>query len=59
MPFVFSEVPSVENGGFRLTAEGGATLAGRSVSPSEIVGTINFPACHDALLPWRVSRKEG
>jgi hypothetical protein len=58
VPFVFSILPRVQNGGFSLIADDGATLTGKIVSESEIVGTINFPACHDALLPWRVSRKK-
>jgi hypothetical protein len=59
VPFVFSTLPRVQNGGFSLIAEDGATLAGKIVSAVEIVGTINFPACNDGLLPWRVSRKQG
>ncbi len=58
-PFTFSNRPRVQNGGFSLIAEDGATLAGKIVSESEIVGTMNFPACNNALLPWRVSRKNG
>lgn len=57
MPFVFSDRPRVQNGGFSLVAQGGATLAGRIVSANEILGTINFPACNDGLLPWRVNRQ--
>lgn len=56
MPFVFSEQPTVHNGEFQLTAEGGATLAGRVVSHTEIVGTINFPQCNPSPLTWRVYR---
>jgi hypothetical protein len=57
-PFSFSEAPSVQNGEFSLTAEGGATLSGRIVSTSEMMGSIDFPACVKAPpLPWRVSRK--
>lgn len=59
VPFVFSTLPRVQNGGFSLIAEDGATLAGKIVSESEIVGTMNFPACNTGLLPWRVSRKKG
>ena len=59
VPFVFSEPPNVENGEFQLTAEGGATLTGRAVSPSEIVGTIHFPLCNPSPLTWRVHRKIG
>jgi hypothetical protein len=57
VPFVFSDMPRVQNGGFSLVAQGGATLAGRIVSANEILGTINFPACNDGLLPWRVTRR--
>lgn len=59
VPFIFSTFPRVQNGGFSLTAEDGATLAGKIVSESEIVGTMTFPACNNTLLPWRVSRKKG
>jgi IPT/TIG domain len=59
VPFIFSTLPRVENGGFSLITEDGATLAGKIVSESEIVGTINFPACNPGLHPWRVSRKNG
>ena len=58
-PFIFSTLPRVQNGGFSLIADDGATLAGKIVSESEIVGTMTFPACNNALLPWRVSRKKG
>jgi IPT/TIG domain-containing protein len=57
MPFTFSETPSIQNGEFLLTADDGATLSGRVVSDSEIVGTINFPLCNPAPLTWRVQRK--
>jgi hypothetical protein len=59
VPFIFSTLPRVQNGGFSLVAEDGATLAGKIVSESEIVGTMNFPTCNNGLLPWRVSRKKG
>jgi hypothetical protein len=58
VPFIFSTLPRVQNGGFSLVAEDGATLTGKIVSESEIVGTMNFPACNNGLLPWRVSRKK-
>jgi hypothetical protein len=58
VPFVFSTLPHVQNGGFSLIADDGATLSGKILSPSEIVGTINFPACNNVRLPWRVSRKD-
>jgi hypothetical protein len=58
VPFIFSTLPRVENGSFSLIAEDGATLAGKIVSATEIVGTINFPACNNGLLPWRVTRKK-
>ena len=57
VPFIFSTFPRVQNGGFSLIAEDGATLAGKIVSASEMVGTMNFPACNNGLHPWRVSRK--
>ena len=59
VPFIFLTFPRVQSGGFSLIAEDGATLAGKIVSESEIVGTMNFPACNNGLLPWRVSRKKG
>jgi hypothetical protein len=59
VPLLFSTLPRVQNGGFSLIADDGATLVGKIVSVDEIVGTINFPACNDGLLPWRVSRKKG
>jgi hypothetical protein len=58
VPFIFSTLPRVQNGGFSLIADDGATLAGKIVSESEIVGTINFPACNNTPLTWRVSRKK-
>ena len=57
LPFVFSEPLPIENGEFRLTADDGATLSGRVVSDSEIMGAINFPQCNPAPLTWRVHRK--
>ena len=56
-PFSFSEPPSVQNGGFSLTAEGGATLSGRIVAASEVMGTISLPPCTRTPLPWRANRK--
>jgi hypothetical protein len=56
-PFIFSNLPRVQNGGFSLIADDGATLSGKIVSASEIVGTINFPACNNTRLTWRVNRK--
>jgi hypothetical protein len=58
VPFIFSTLPRVQNGGFSLIADDGATLAGKIVSESEIVGTIYFPACNNTPLTWRVSRKK-
>ena len=58
VPFIFSTLPRVQNGGFSLVADDGATLAGKIVSESEIAGTINFPACNKTPLTWRVSRKK-
>lgn len=57
VPFVFSTPPRVENGGFSLIAADGATLVGKIVSDSEIVGDINFPPCNSGHLTWRVSRQ--
>ena len=57
MPFTYSALPRVENGGFSLIADDGATLAGRIVSASEMVGTIDFPACNNMRLTWRVHRE--
>jgi IPT/TIG domain-containing protein len=57
VPFIFSTLPRVQNGGFSLIADDGATLSGKIVSASEIVGTINFPACNNTRLTWRVNRK--
>ena len=57
LPFVFSEPLPIENGEFRLTADDGATLSGRVVSDSEIMGAIHFPQCNPAPLTWRVHRK--
>lgn len=57
VPFAFSEPLPIQNGEFRLTADDGATLSGRVVSDSEIVGAINFPLCNPAPLTWRVQRK--
>lgn len=57
LSFVFSEPLPIQNGEFRLTADDGATLSGRVVSASEIVGAMNFPLCNPAALTWRVHRK--
>ena len=53
----FAELPSVHSGEFSVTADGGATISGRIVSTSEIVGTISFPPCTTTPLPWRASRE--
>ena len=57
MPFTFPALPRVQNGAFSLIAGDGATLAGRMVSASEMVGTIDFPACNNMRLTWRVHRE--
>jgi IPT/TIG domain len=57
MPFPFSEVPSVRDGEFSAIADGGATMSGRIVSASEILGTISFSPCTKTPLPWRVNRR--
>lgn len=56
-PFTFASFPTVENGEFSFTADGGATISGRIVSASEVLGTISFPPCTTTPLPWRASRK--
>jgi hypothetical protein len=56
-PFTFSNRPRVQNGGFSLVADDGATLSGKIVSASEIVGTLNFTAWHNTPLTWRVNRR--
>ena len=55
--FTFSESPKVQKGEFSLIADGGATLTGRIVSPSGILGSINFPAWNHTHLAWRGNRK--
>jgi len=56
-PFTFSNLPRVQNGGFSLIADDGATLSGNIVSASEVVGTMYFPACNNVRLTWRVHRE--
>ena len=53
----FAESPSVHSGEFSAIGESGATISGRIVSASEIVGTISFPPCTTTPLPWRASRE--
>ena len=58
IPFTFSDFPTVEKGEFALIADGGATISGRIVSASEVVGIVSFaPACTSTPLPWRADRK--
>jgi hypothetical protein len=57
VPFTFAELPSVHGGEFAATGEGGATISGRIVSASEIVGTISLPLCTTTPLPFRANRK--
>lgn len=57
IPFTFAELPSVHDGEFSVVADGGATISGRMVSVSEIVGTISVPSCTPTPLMWRVSRE--
>ena len=57
VPFTFSHPPRVEHGGFSLVADDGATLSGKIVSASEMVGAIDFPACNNSKLTWRVHRQ--
>ena len=58
LPFVFAEQPRLEHGEFKLTADNGATLSGRVVADSEMVGAMHFPECNPAPLTWRVGRKK-
>lgn len=58
LPFVFAEQPHLENGEFKLIADDGATLSGRVVADSEMVGSIHFAACNPTPLTWRVGRKK-
>jgi IPT/TIG domain len=56
MPFTLSTSATVHGGEFSVTEDGGATVSGRIVSASEILGTISFPPCTTTPLPWRASR---
>jgi hypothetical protein len=57
-PFTFANFPTVANGEFSFTADGGATISGRIVAASEVLGTISFPPCTSTpLLMWRASRE--
>lgn len=55
-PFIFAYLPTVEDGAFSFTADDGATIGGRIVSASEILGTMSFAPCTNALLTWRARR---
>ena len=59
MPFTLSTSPTVHGGEFSVTGDGGATISGRIVSASEIVGEISFPPCTTTPLMWRANRKSG
>jgi hypothetical protein len=56
-PFTFANFPTVANGEFSFTADGGAKIAGRIVAASEVLGTISFPPCTTTPLMWRANRK--
>lgn len=53
----FAESPSLHSGEFSAIGESGATISGRIVSATEMVGTISFPPCTTTPLPWRASRQ--
>jgi hypothetical protein len=53
----FTESPSSRTGEFSIMADGGATISGRILSPSEMAGTISVPSCTTTPLPWRANRK--
>jgi hypothetical protein len=57
IPFTFPSFPTVENGEFSFTAAGDATISGRIVSATEVLGTVSLPLCTTTLLPWRAGRK--
>ncbi len=54
-PLTFPTLPTIENGAFSFTADGGATISGRIVSTSEILGTISFPQCRPGIMQWRAT----
>jgi hypothetical protein len=56
VPFAVPDFPAVESGEFSVRAEGGATISGRIVSASELVGVISLPPCTTVTLPWRADR---
>lgn len=55
-PFTFVNFPTVENGEFSFAADGGATISGRIVAASEVLGTIRFPPCTTVPVVWRANR---
>ncbi len=57
VPFTFAELPSMHGGEFAAIDEGGATISGRIVSSSEMVGTISLSPCTTTPLPFRANRK--
>jgi hypothetical protein len=46
-----SPPPSVSNGEFSFVGSDGVSMSGRIVSPSEVIGTMNFAACTN--LSWK------
>ena len=55
--FTLSDFPTVQSGEFSMTAADGATISGRIVSASEVVGTISLPPCTTTPLEWRATRR--
>jgi hypothetical protein len=55
VPLAFASFPTVENGAFSFTADGGATISGRIVAASEVLGTISFPLCRPGTMLWRAA----
>jgi hypothetical protein len=53
--FAFARFPTIENGAFSFTADSGATISGRIVSASEVLGTISFPQCRPGTMQWRAT----
>ena len=47
---------AVTNGEFSPQAPGVFSLAGRIVSATEAIGTLNVPACVNGTSPWRASK---
>jgi hypothetical protein len=47
----FPSPPSVSNGEFSFVGSDGASISGRIVSPSEVIGTMNFSVC--TSMQWK------